>query len=211
MIQSKEKFMLELETLLIPHENKQGVLEEYEGHILDLLDDSEVEEIGELTDLIHNKIGTPEEIAAIWNEEWSVTPNKTQWIFVSANIFLFVGGSLLTILYNVFSWKWLQGFWTRLTDIPAVIIAVYIVFWVLLGYEIGKEFGSKGKTLLVKTLVISLIPNLVLMNLVLFHLIPHEWFDPLLSKSFILICMVFTVLLLPISWAGYKWGRRASV
>jgi hypothetical protein len=211
MIQSKEKFMLELETLLIPHENKQGVLEEYEGHILDLLDDSEVEEIGELTDLIHNKIGTPEEIAAIWNEEWSVTPSKTQWIFVSANIFLFVGGSLLTILYNVFSWEWLQGFWARLTDIPAVIIAVYIVFWVLLGYEIGKEFGSKGKTLLVKTLVISLVPNLVLMNLVLFHLIPHEWFDPLLSKSFILICMGFTVLLLPISWAGYKWGRRASV
>jgi hypothetical protein len=211
MIRSKEQFIQELDTLLIEHEDKRGVLEEYDGHIHHLLEETGEMEKDDWTALIYEKIGTPEEISAIWNEEWAVTPSKTQWLFVSANIFLFVGGSLLTILYNVFSWNWLQGFWLKLTDIPAIIIAVYIVFWILLGYEIGKEFGSKGRTLLVKTLLLSLIPNLVLMNLVLFHLIPHEWFDPLLSKSFILICIGFTILLLPISWAGYKWGRRASV
>ncbi|RIW28621.1 hypothetical protein D3H55_21400 [Bacillus salacetis] len=211
MIPSKDKFIQELDSLLVPHEDKEDVLEEYEGHIHHLKEETGDVENDEWTVLIHEKIGTPEEIAAIWNQEWSVTPSRTQWLFVSANIFLFVGGSLLTILYNVFSWEWLQGFWLKLTDIPAIIIAVYIVFWILLGYEIGKEFGSKGKSLLVKTLLISLIPNLVLMNLILFHLIPHEWFDPLLNQSFILICIGFTILLLPISWAGYKWGRRASV
>jgi hypothetical protein len=211
MIQSKEKFLGELDALLVAHKDKEDVLEEYDGHILHLME--ETGELGneELTDLIHTRIGTPKEIASIWNDEWSLTPGRTQWLFVSANIFLFAGGSLLTVLYNVYSWEWLQDFWIKLTSIPAIIIAVYIVFWILLGYEIGKEFGSKGKSLLMKTLIMSLIPNLILMNLVLFHLIPHEWFDPLLNSSFILSCIAFTILLLPISWAGYRWGRRASI
>jgi hypothetical protein len=211
MIQSKDSFISELDALLASHPDKKRVLGEYEEHIGHLLEEINETDSETLTLLIHEKIGTPEEIASIWNDEWSVTPGKTQWLFVSANILLFIGGSALTLLYNLFSWEWLQVFWINLTDVPAVIIAVYIVFWVLLGYEIGKEFGSRGKTLLLRTMILSLFPNILLMNLVLFHLIPHEWFDPLLNRSFIITCILFTILLFPISWFGYRWGRRASV
>jgi hypothetical protein len=211
MIQSRDSFLGELDALLASHQDKGRVLGEYEEHINHLMEETGEADSENLTCLIHEKIGTPEEIASIWNEEWSVTPSKTQWLFVTANILLFIGGSTLTLLYNQFSWGWLQVFWMKLTGIPTVIIAVYIVFWILLGYEIGKEFGSKGKTLLLRTMVLSLIPNILLMNLVLFHLIPHEWFDPLLNRSFIMTCILFTILLFPISWFGYRWGRRASV
>jgi hypothetical protein len=211
MIQSKDSFISELDALLASHPDKRRVLGEYEEHIGHLLEEIDETDSNTLTLLIHEKIGTPEEIASIWNDEWSVTPSKTQWLFVSANILLFIGGSTLTLLYNLFSWEWLQVIWINITGVTAVIIAVYIVFWVLLGYEIGKEFGSRGKTLLLRTMILSLLPNILLMNLVLFQLIPYEWFDPLLNRSFIIICILFTILLFPISWFGYRWGRRASV
>ncbi|WP_456274503.1 HAAS signaling domain-containing protein [Bacillus sp. AK031] len=211
MIQSRDSFLGELEDLLASHQDKGRVLREYEEHINHLMEEMDEADKDKLTCLIHEKIGTPKEIASIWNAEWSVTPGKTQWLFVSANILLFISGSILTLLYNQYSWGWLHVFWMKLTGVPSVIIAVYIVFWVLLGYEIGKEFGSKGKTLLFRTMLLSLIPNILLMNLVLFHLIPHEWFDPLLNRSFIMTCILFTILLFPISWFGYRWGRRASV
>ncbi|MFZ3578358.1 hypothetical protein [Virgibacillus sp. DJP39] len=87
----------------------------------------------------------------------------------------------------------------------------YILFWSLIGYEIGREFGHGGHKLLRKTFVISIVPNLVLMYLTIFKLIPLEWFQPLLSVPFIAACVITTGFLYPVSWIGYQWGRKASV
>src|SRR5690625_7968821 len=88
---------------------------------------------------------------------------------------------------------------------------MYILFWGLLGYEIGKEFGHRGYRLLKKTFVISIVPNLLLMYLIVFKVLPYEWFQPLLSFPFIVTAMFFTGLLFPVRWFGYRWGRKVSV
>ncbi|MGA9227681.1 MAG: hypothetical protein WB217_15155, partial [Mesobacillus sp.] len=81
----------------------------------------------------------------------------------------------------------------------------------LLGYEIGKGFGHRGRSLMKKTFILSILPNILLMNLTLFEVIPHGWFQPLLSSAFIIKCILLTALLYPICLAGYKWGKKASV
>ena len=136
---------------------------------------------------------------------------KTQWVFILANLIFFVGGTILTLVHNLFDFPFIDMAWKSLTSIPAVIILLYLFFWALLGYEIGKGFGHKGRRLMKKTFILSILPNIILMNLTLFKLIPHDWFQPLLSPAFIFICILFTALLYPICWVGYRWGKKASI
>jgi hypothetical protein len=94
---------------------------------------------------------------------------------------------------------------------PTLIALLYLFFWALLGYEIGRGFGHGGRTLLKKTFLLSLIPNILLMVLTVFEIIPHSWFAPLLTKTFIIACILFTIILYPISVIGYRWGKKASI
>lgn len=213
MIQFKSEFLSELDRLLGKHPEKEQILSEYDNHITEMLDElsSSDEEVQNQTAEIYCRLGTPVEIAASWREELSVTPRKTQWLFIIANLVFFVGGSVLTLVHNLFDFALVDLAWRSLTSIPSVIILLYLVFWALLGYEIGKGFGHKGRRLMKKTFVLSILPNILLMNLTLFKVIPHGWFQPLLNPSFIVICILFTALLYPICWMGYKWGKKASI
>ncbi|PLR90071.1 HAAS signaling domain-containing protein [Bacillus sp. T33-2] len=213
MTRFKQDFLDELNRQLGNHPDKEQILLEYESHISELACELEEHHKGEhqLHEQLITRIGSPEEIAKSWREELSLTPRKTQWLFILANVAFFAAGSLLTILNNLYGWGWVQTVWVSLTSIPSLIIFMYMFFWALLGYEIGKGFGHAGRTLLKKTFIISLVPNLLLMGLTLFHIIPHKWFQPLLSPSFIIKCVLFTVVLYPICLAGYKWGKNASV
>ncbi|RSD29225.1 HAAS signaling domain-containing protein [Mesobacillus subterraneus] len=213
MIQPKNEFLRLLGHELGKHPEKEQILAEYENHLAEMLSElncDDMEEKETMTEL-YSRLGSPEEIAASWKEELSVTPRKTQWLFIIANLVFFAGGSILTLLHNLYDIRLIDMVWRSLTSIPALIIMLYLIFWALLGYEIGKGFGHKGRKLMRRTFVLSILPNIILMNLTLFKLIPHGWFQPLLSPSFIMICILFTALLYPICWAGYRWGKRASV
>lgn len=213
MILLKTEFLAELDRHLGKHAEKEHILAEYDLHLTEML-----EELGdnqgadeEIITEIYSRLGTPEEIADSWREELSTTPVKTQWVFISANLFFFIGGTLLTLVHNLFDVPFIDMVWKSLTSIPAVIILLYLIFWALLGYEIGKGFGHKGRRLMKKTFILSILPNVLLMNLTLLKLIPHDWFQPLLSPAFIFICILFTALLYPICLVGYRWGKKASV
>lgn len=210
MIQYKSEFLSQLDRQLGKHPEKEQILFEYDTHLTEMLEDLIVAEKDIMSEL-YNRLGSPEEIAASWREELSLTPKKTQWLFIIANLLFFAGGSVLTFVHNVFDFTWIDLVWKSLTSIPSVIILVYIVFWALLGYEIGKGFGHRGRSLMRKTFILSILPNILLMNLTLFEVIPHGWFQPLLSSAFIIKCILLTALLYPICWAGYKWGKKASV
>jgi hypothetical protein len=134
-----------------------------------------------------------------------------KWLFILINILFFGGGSLLTLVHNLYEWKWLSVIWNHLTTIPIFIAFVYLFFWALLGYEIGKGFGHAGRKLLNKTFFAALIPNLTLMVLTLLEIVPHSWFAPLLTRTFILACIMFTIILYPVTWVGYRWGRKDSI
>jgi hypothetical protein len=212
MEQSKNRFLLELARGLGNHPEKENILQEYEMHIneilLDLFDELDGDAVWEK---IVSRLGSPDEITQMWKEELSVTPSNMKWLFISLNIVLFTFGGLLTLFHNLYEWKWLTIFWGHITAIPTLIALIYLFFWALLGYEIGKGFGHRGKILLKKTFLLSLIPNLLLMLLTIFQIIPQSWFAPLLTNEFILVCILFTIILYPVCLIGYRWGKKASI
>ncbi|MGD7043850.1 HAAS signaling domain-containing protein [Jeotgalibacillus proteolyticus] len=210
----KIDYLNDLDNELRHHPNRESILEEYEVHLEELITELQftkdsIEEVSKRD--VTERLGTPQEIAHLWLQEKSVTPGKMKWLFTSCNIFIFLGGGLLTFFYNVYEWAWIQNIWILLTSIPVLISIIYLFFWALLGYEIGKGFGYKGHSLLRKTFIFSLVPNITLMVLVVFRIVPQHWFAPLLSHEFILSCIAITIVLYPISLLSYKWGRRASV
>lgn len=208
----KNRFLEELSQGLGNHQDKKNILSEYENHIDEILREFMCDNHKELTmELLVSRLGDPNEIAAMWKEELSVTPSRMKWLFIFLNIFFFTSGSVLTVFHNLFDWQWISFIWNHLTAIPTLISFIYLFFWALLGYEIGKGFGHGGRILLRKTFLISLIPNLLLMFLTLFKIIPHTWFEPLLTKSFIIACILFTIILYPVCLLGYRWGKKSSV
>ena len=208
----KNEFLSQLNDCLGEHLEKDSILKEYEVHLdellLELLD---LKDESEIRDQIYTRLGTPEEIADMWEDELSVTPSRMKWLFIAVNIFLFGGGAVLTLAHNLFQWNWISNLWNQLTSIPILIALIYMCFWALLGYEIGKGFGYKGKKILKRTFLLALIPNLTLMFLTVFNIIPREWFSPLLTETFIGLCIFLTILLYPLCVISYKWGKRASV
>ncbi len=210
---AKSAFLKKLEEGLKHHSEKQAILEEYALHIDEILYEREMEVPESTTELEHitQRLGSPGEIIEIWKEEADVTPTKMSGLFLFANLAFFAAGGLLTLTCNIYNWRPAERVWHDLTSIPVMIMLVYMFFWALLGYEVGKVFGHSGRRLLKNTFLIALVPNLSLMVLTVFHLIPYNWFDPLLNTPFILGCIGSTMLLYPISWIGYRWGRRASV
>jgi hypothetical protein len=212
MERPKNRFLEQLAKGLGNQLDKEEILREYAAHIDEILIESfECQNEDKVFDLIVSRLGSPDEIAQAWREEFSVTPSNMKWVFILLNVLFFGGGSLLTWAHNIYQWEWLSVIWNHLTEIPTLIAFLYLFFWALLGYEIGKGFGHKGRRLLRKTFLLSLIPNIILMVLTVFQIIPHSWFAPLLTKTFIIACIIFTILLYPVSWIGYRWGRKASV
>ncbi|MCM3568004.1 DUF1700 domain-containing protein [Neobacillus mesonae] len=212
MEQQKNRFLNELAAGLGKHPDKENILREYETHIEEILLESfECTSDEDIWNLMISRLGNPSEIAGLWREELSVTPSNMKWLFILLNLVLFLGGGSLTLVHNLYHWNWLTVLWSRLTAIPTLIAFVYMFFWALLGYEIGKGFGHGGRKLLRKTFLLSLVPNLILMILTVFQMIPHSWFEPLLTKEFIIACIIFTMFLYPISLLGYRWGRKASI
>lgn len=214
MIQSKYDYLFALKKGLKDTANAEELLQEFELHISEMLDDLKVteglDEI-EAMEKIVERLGSPEQIAELYQQEVDVTPSKIQWTFISVNLLFFIGGICLTIVYNLLPAPLISEIWTILTSITSVLIILYMFFWVLLGYEIGKEFGLGGKKLLLKTFYIALVPNLTLMALVVLRVMPFQWFDPLLTPSFIAICILCTTFLYPISYAGFRWGTIRSI
>lgn len=205
-----ERFLQELEKALADDPNRTEIVAEYRMHIEEMLAEREDTD-QEIYAYLKSRLGSPEELAQLWREEKSVTPKKMQRLFVFLNIALFIGGALFTIGYNVFGWKWLEFLWDSLTESTTIIMLIYMFFWGLLGYEIGKAFGASGKKVLVRTFLVCIIPNLLLMYLIVFRLIPYDWFGTVLDGKFIVFCIMCTFALYPISWLGYRWGKRASV
>lgn len=212
MERPKSKFLSELSQGLGNHQDKEYILQDYEAHIDEiLLEFFDCDDMDFIMERIVSRLGSPSEIAEMWREELSVTPSKMKWLFIFLNILFFGGGSLLTLFHNLYDWEWLTVVWSHLAAIPTIIAFIYMFFWALLGYEIGKGFGHGGRSLLKKTFLLSLIPNLILMLLTVFEVIPHSWFAPLLTKTFITACIIFTLFLYPISLIGYRWGKKASI
>ncbi|GKU80734.1 hypothetical protein [Niallia sp. NCCP-28] len=214
MISTQKEYIDLLREHLEKNSNKEEILLEYEVHLAEMHTEiyskKQISE-QEAMKLIIERFGLPEEIAEIYKEESAVTAEKTKWLFFISNLFFFISGVGLTVIYHQLSNPSIHKVWAFLTSIPFTIICLYCFFWLLLGYEVGKEFGLGGRKLLQKTFSISLIPNLLLMVLIVFQIIPISVFDPLLSEQFIFICIGATFFLYPITVVGFRFGTTKSV
>jgi hypothetical protein len=202
---NKGTFLQALELELPNSLDKKSIIQEYAVHI----EEKVQEGLDEHTVL--EQLGTPEMIAAAYKESTVVSRNFVQRNFVFCNALFFIIGLLLTFCYHLFQDSIFTSAWQMLSDISFVIMICYTVFWLLLGYEIGKEYGLRGKKLLPQTVFVSAIPNVLLMLLTLFGIIPVLWFSPILTPSFAAICILMTALLYPISHLGYRLGVSRSI
>lgn len=210
MSDGEQRYIQELADQMRHHNNHDEIIFEYEQHIYEM--NYELPQDEQLTyDQIVARLGEPEQIAKMWRSEIKATPKKMQWLFVLMNAVIFLGGVILTISYHVFEFTFIDQLWYSLTNASFIIIFIYILFWGLLGYEIGREFGHRGRRLLQKTFLICMIPNVLFMYLVVVKVLPYKWFDPLLNIPFIIVCIIFIGLLYPVSIFGYLWGRKGSV
>ena len=74
--------------------------------------------------------------------------------------------------------------------------------------KLGKVLVTEGERLLKKTFIFALIPNLLLMFLTVLEIIPHFWFEPLLTKTFIIACIIFTIILYPVTLDWLSVGKE---
>lgn len=129
MEESKNKFLKELEKGLGNHQDKKSILLEYEAHIEEILiENFDCEDETELMARIISRLGSPEEISAMWKEELSVSPSNMKWLFILMNILFFGGGSLLTYFHNVFQWQWLSVVWGAFNGDPNLNCLSLFVF-----------------------------------------------------------------------------------
>lgn len=205
MMMEKDAFLLALENALPETLDKKSIIQEYANHIDDKIQEG-FEEF-----FVIEQLGTPEMIAAAYKKSIAVSRNYVQRNFVFCNTIFFIIGMLLTICYHYFQGPVFSNTWQMLSNIPFVIMICYTAFWLLLGFEVGKEYGLRGKKLLAQTVFISSIPNVLLMLLTLFEIVPVMWFSPILTPSFVMICILMTVLLYPISQLGYRLGVSRSI
>jgi uncharacterized membrane protein len=201
---TKNEFLTELERRLPRTINKAEILKEWELHFEEALTEYPEE-------VVLNRIGDPAEIANAYRE---ITPVHKNWIvpfFIGCNSLFFIIGSLLTLAYHVTDFPFAQIVWSRLVSVAPFIMGGYLLFWVFLGFEIGKSYGVKGNKLLTKTVLLSMLPNVTLMVLTLYKWIPTEVFSPLLTPMFVILCILFTFLVYPISCLAYKMGLSRSL
>ena len=132
MERPKNKFLEELAKGLGNHQDKKSILMEYEAHIDEIIIESyDCNDENEMMERIISRLGSPEEIAAMWKEELSVTPSNMKWLFILMNILFFGGGSLLTLVHNVFQWKWLIGHlesFNRYPNLNCLYLYVFLGF-----------------------------------------------------------------------------------
>ena len=105
----------------------------------------------------------------------------------------------MTVFYQCIPSPTVHQLWFFFDKISVFIAFFYLFYWLLLGYEVGIEFGLGGKKLLKNTFYIALAPNLFLMVMALFRIIPPFVFALLLTSEFTAVCIYFTILLYPIS------------
>lgn len=204
MNEEAQRYINELQTELSDQKDYQAIVADYEAHIYEMLQHEHIPP-NEVYETLVEQLGSPTAVAKIWRQETGITPRKTQWLFVLLNIAIFVGGTVLLICLHLFGWKWLIHVWDTVANIPIFIFGLYAIFWSLLGYEMGKEFGHRGKRLLQRTFVIAIIPNMLFMYIILSHLLQIKTL-----MMFMVICTL-TSMLYPVTFFGYYWGRKVSV
>lgn len=206
MITIKEEYLEKVKKALGDQPNASEICDEISSHIAEAANEKMLAGVNELEahTAVLDELGEPSELANCFCLP-SDKKQKTIY-FILLNWCFFLGGILLTVGHHVLHHWGIHYLWMVLENLSLLLLLSYSVYWVYVGFYIGKQFGPNGKRVVNRTIFHALIPNFVLMMLVLFDLIPRSLFSTLLSPTFLIICVIATILFYPIGKIAYKFG-----
>ena len=201
----KQDYLHDLKLALQNHPEIEDIYNEISTHIEDSIKDKMLTGISEreaTEEVLHN-MGNPLELG----KSFMQPPRSRKMIhLILLNWAFFVCGLFITLCNHLSDWTIVNDTWTYLSEKSHFILLLYSMYWIYLGYTIGKHFGPNGKKMVNKTMMWAYIPNLLLMIITLFHVIPNDIFSPFLNPVFIAVCVVVTVLFYPLSKFAFKIG-----
>lgn len=157
--------------------------------------------------LLHD-FGTPADIVHSFKKEQPVTFRSFLMFHLFCNSALLAVGIAITIMHVWLESPTVHAIWKGLSVSVWLILAIYVIYWMLIGYQGVREFGKRGEQLVLYTILISMVPNIVFMLTFLFNVIPAPLFESMLTPGFVGTCACATLLFPLFGQMGCYIGRR---
>ncbi|MGE9754231.1 permease prefix domain 1-containing protein [Bacillus inaquosorum] len=206
----KETYLYEIKNGLKGLPEGETMVEEIENHIEHHLFHSfqEGKSEEEAMQTLMQAFGTPADIVSSFKKEQPVTFRAFLMFHLFFNSALFAIGIAITMMYVRFESPIVHALWKGISVSVWLILAVYMIYWVLIGYQGVREFGKHGEQLVLHTILICMVPNVIFMLVFLFHVIPVALFQSLLTPWFVGTCACATLLFPLFGRMGCYIGRR---
>ncbi|AYK65733.1 MULTISPECIES: permease prefix domain 1-containing protein [Bacillus] len=210
---NKETYVSEIKSGLKGLPEGEAMIEEIESHIEHHLfcsfQEGKSEE--EAMQTLLQAFGTPTDIVSSFKKIQPVTFRAFLMFHLFCNSALFAVGIAITIMHVWLESPFVQAVWKGISVSVWLILAAYMIYWVLIGYQGVKEFGKRGEKLVLHTILISMVPNVIFMLVFLFNVIPAALFQSLLTPWFVGTCAFATLLFPLFGRMGCYIGRRQLV
>ncbi|MER0466689.1 permease prefix domain 1-containing protein [Bacillus cabrialesii subsp. cabrialesii] len=206
----KKTYLSEIKNGLKGLPEDQAVADEIESHIEHHLFHSfqEGKSEEEAMETLMQAFGTPAEIVSSFKKEQPVSFRAFLMFHLSFNSALFAVGIVITMMHVWLESPIVHAVWKGISVSVWLILAAYVIYWVLIGYQGMREFGKRGEQLVLHTILICMVPNIIFMLVFLFHLIPVVLFQSLLTPWFVGTCACATLLFPLFGRMGCYIGRR---
>lgn len=161
----KETYLSEIKNGLKELPEGEAVIEEIESHIEHHLFHSfqEGKSEAEAMQILLQVFGTPADIVSSFKKEQPVTFRSFLMFHLFCNSALFAVGIIITMMYVWLESPIVHAVWKGISVSVWLILAIYIIYWVLIGYQGVREFGKRGEQLVLHTILISMVPNVIFM------------------------------------------------
>ncbi|KAF1677873.1 MULTISPECIES: permease prefix domain 1-containing protein [Bacillus] len=206
----KETYVSKIKNGLKSLPEGEMMIEEIENHIEHHLFHSfqEGKSEEEAMRTFMQEFGTPADIVSFFKKEQPVTFRAFLIFHLFFNSALFAAGIAITMMYVWFETPIIHAVWRGISVSVWLILAVYIIYWMLIGYQGVREFGKRGEQLVYHTILICMVPNVIFMFVFLFQVIPAALFQSLLTPWFVGACACVTLLFPLFGRLGCYIGRR---
>ncbi|PLR91035.1 permease prefix domain 1-containing protein [Bacillus halotolerans] len=205
----KETYLYKVKNGLKGVSDCEAMIEEIENHIehhlFHFIQEGKSE--AEAMECLLRDFGTPDEIVSSFQKEQPVSARTFLLFHLFCNSALFAAGIIITVLHAWLESPFVHAVWKGISVSVWLILAAYILYWVLIGYQGVREFGQQGERLVLHTILISMVPNVIFMFVFLFDLVPAVLFQSLLTPWFIGACACATLLFPACGRIGCYFGR----
>lgn len=143
----KETYVSEIKSGLKGLPEGEAMIEEIESHIEHHLFRSfqEGKSEEEAMQTLLQAFGTPTDIVSSFKKIQPVTFRAFLMFHLFCNSALFAVGIAITIMHVWLESPFVQAVWKGISVSVWLILAAYMIYWVLIGYQGVKEFGKRGK------------------------------------------------------------------